>query len=304
VQQLHEEVPSFVPGSSEHELRAQLQDHERAVLAAWGDWKCLLPVQRPLLDGLLAPSAWARAVLQSSFPQHRIICAPHGVNPEVHRPSPGTHEQNCKDFEAGQFRVLHFTSTLGQRKGTRELLLAWRRWARAEGGHRAAKMLVFANPLAVNELMRQVHELGIADSVGVSAVTSASGHDMAATIRYAHLICQPSRGEGFGLVPLEARACGVPVLATACTGHSEHMSPGTPGVIAVSHGDLESIDDYPGALAPSVSPSDIWAALETAHARWGSFAEEAQAAADEVRREWSWENKNKQVLAELVDEAG
>ena len=48
--------------------------------------------------------------------------------------------------------------------------------------------------------------------------------DMASYLGGFDLVCQPSRAEGFGLVPLEARACGVPVAATLCTGHADHMA--------------------------------------------------------------------------------
>jgi len=103
-----------------------------------------------------------------------------------------------------------------------------------------------------------------------------------------HVVCQPSRGEAFGCVPVEARACGVPIVATNCTGHGAHVDVNAPGVIVVPSGDFGPIDDGPGALAPTVSPDAIGDALRRAYAQWPSLMQAAQKAADDVREKWSW----------------
>ena len=90
------------------------------------------------------------------------------------------------------------------------------------------------------------------------------------------------------MTPLEARACGVPVVATECTGHSQGHVRGR-GVIVVPHGDLSPIDDGPGAVAPSVSSEDILKALHAAYDQWAGLAWAAQAGAEKVRKDWSWD---------------
>lgn len=275
-QQLHELVPSFVAGSTE-------------------------ALSRPLLDGLLAPSMWACHVLKRMFPEHDVRLAPHGVHPEVHCPLPETSDQNRKGFAAGEFRVLHFTSTMGQRKGTAQLLEAWRAWKDRPA---KAHLLIIANPLAVNDLAWRSHEMGVdMQTVDIVANPGAPMSAVAAALRGAHIVCQPSRGEAFGILPVESRACGTPIVATACTGHSEHVQAGDPGVVVVPHGALEPIDDYPSALAPSVQAADVLEALRSARAQWNELSEAAMANANTVRREWSWERKNAPVLKVVVDDA-
>ena len=254
-----------------------------------------------LVTGFLAPSEWAATVLRSEFPLHRVLVAPHGVHPEIHLPSEEAHGERIKEYTAGTFRVVHFTSTLGQRKGTLELLQAWRDWSQKPPG---AQLLIVANPLAVNEYLWRGKEMGLnaaASSVGVVANPEAPATMLAEALRYAHVVCQPSRAEGFGLIPLESRACGVPVVMTNCTGHTEFWGP--QGTVTVAHGELAPLDDYPGAMAPSVSAEAIRVALVEAFETWPALADEAARAADSVRSEWSWQKRNAPVLQDLVDDA-
>ncbi|MFB2532089.1 glycosyltransferase family 4 protein [Paracoccus sp. p4-l81] len=60
------------------------------------------------------------------------------------------------------------------------------------------------------------------------------------------LYVAPQRWEGFGLTPLEAMACGVPVVATRVGAFEELIAPGVTG-------DLVAPDDIP-ALAAAIAP--------------------------------------------------
>jgi glycosyltransferase involved in cell wall biosynthesis len=122
---------------------------------------------------------------------------------------------------------------------------------------------------------------------------------MALIYQSCHLVCQPSRGEGFGMCPLEARACGVPVVATATTGHSDHMSPQPAGCVVVATGDDSPINDGPGALAPSLSVEAVEAALEEAYKSWRELHRAALEAAPAVAEEWSWANQTKRWLKDM-----
>lgn len=93
---------------------------------------------------------------------------------------------------------------------------------------------------------------------------------------------------------LEARASGVPIVATACTGHADHLE-GVASII-VRHGPAAPIDDGPGALAPTVSPHEIAEALSYAKSKWLHLAVAAFTEADSVRRRWSWARTTKEFL--------
>lgn len=254
--------------------------------------------ERPLITGFLAPSAWAAEVLRAEFPSHRVVVSPHGVHPEVHLAAAEDQETRRKEYRAGIFTVAHLTSTLGQRKGTLELLQAWRDWGDKPP---EAKLLIVAHPLAVNEYLWRVKQYDL-HRVVVLANQETPMALMAAFLRHAHVVCQPSRAEGFGLVPLEARACGVPVVMTNCTGHTEHWS--AHGTVTIMHGPMTSLDDYPGSVAPSVAADAVRAALVEAYETWPALAGEAAEAAASVRSAWSWEKKNGTALRALVDGVG
>jgi hypothetical protein len=259
-----------------------------------------------LVDGILVPSMWALRVLAASdeipdgFPAY---CAPHGVGDE-YRVCTICAEALQGGFEEGAFRVAHITSSEMQRKGTLELLRAWRLlrdgpWKNDKG----TQLAVVTHPTHLAQ------HRGMADACGGQSegITVMPGlaftrKEMVNALSYAQVVCQTSRAEGFGLVPLEASCCGVPVVVTNCTGHTEYV-PELTSKVVVPHGELAEIDDYPGAVAPSVNPVDIADALLQARDSWASLQREAIDSAPELAERWSWKNKTGPVLETLVRDA-
>ena len=62
--------------------------------------------------------------------------------------------------------------------------------------------------------------------------------------RAASVVCVPSYSESFGLVALEALACGTPVVAAAVGGLSTAVVDGQTGLLVRGH----SVDDFADAL--------------------------------------------------------
>jgi hypothetical protein len=166
----------------------------------------LAAVERTATD-LLAPSSWNARVLaaHSKLPVH---LAQHGVSPLL-RPVPTAE---------GGFTARHFTTSNRQRKGTRALVDAWIRVYPKLGAD--AKLVLVIDDhqsLLWRELRRPEY--------GVSIVPryNLDNNTLPMVLSATHVVMQPSRGEGFGLIPLEARACGCPVVMTGCTGHADHV---------------------------------------------------------------------------------
>jgi glycosyltransferase involved in cell wall biosynthesis len=247
--------------------------------------KNLIERLEKLVTGFLAPSTWAAEVLRL-YTKLPVEIWRHGVSPAF-APVRKELEAREKEFIDGTFRVAHLSSTSRERKGTRELLKAWR-LAKPYLGQAWLHMYVdcpegFYGDDGIDSSIVWHNRLDLDVKRAAELYCSY------------HLIAQPSRAEGFGLVPLEARACGVPVLMTRCTGHADHIGP---GVIALETGPNEPIDDGPGAIAPSLYANEIKEGLLMANRQWISIQERILKYAPDVSKEWSWKNVTEKWLKE------
>ena len=82
-------------------------------------------------------------------------------------------------------------------------------------------------------LIEQAAALGVADSVVF--LPPQSGDDLAALYRCADLVAVPSYNESFGLVAIEAQACGTPVVAASVGGLVTAVRDGVSGVLVDGH---------------------------------------------------------------------
>jgi glycosyltransferase involved in cell wall biosynthesis len=261
-----------------------------------------------MTDGILVPSMWAMRVLAECAAQGDLpegfpsYVAPHGVG-NAYCVSPDAVDAMRLSYHDGQFNVLHITNSNTGRKGTRELLDAWKILRNGPWKTEGPRLAIVTHPLFLSE-HKQLADRAGGEREGVSVVPgmSLSNAQMAYAIGFSHIVCQPSRAEGFGLVPLESAACGVPVVVTNCTGHTEHV-PDLPAKIIVPHGESGPSEDYPGATAPTVRAEHIASALEMARDSWLEAKDAAVEGAPSLAERWSWENKTGPVLKTLVRDA-
>jgi glycosyltransferase involved in cell wall biosynthesis len=290
-------VAVYIGNPLSAEIMTTIGDHaKRYVLlppnSTWMPLELLQHVAKSATH-LLAPSRWAHEVHKKYAKEIGLGTSywAHGVD-LAFRPWAPDHLTAQRAYENGHFKVLHMTSTVGDRKGTGELIEAWQD-AVAEnwlGPHPELTVVVNAEPRGD---WRRAGDKSI--------LWALRGHGLpegvaAQYYRQFHVVCQPSRGEGFGLVPLEARCCGVPVVVTACTGHEEHVRPDEAGVVEVPHGPYAPTDDGPGATSPSVAPASISRMLRVAHANWQALSDEALLFAEGLRRKWTWTAVTKEWL--------
>lgn len=280
-------------------LRRTGQHRERLVMiAANSSWLPPEPMDDAahVCTGLLGPSHWACDVLRQHGSGLPVFLWQHGVDDAFCRGAPKTERSPGAEH---LWRVLHLASTGLDRKGTLQLVEAWARCCR-DGRigppQRAQLDLIVSAPHGY--VQQALSELGAGKScnVGLFRRANLSEEKMAALYGDYDLVCQPSRAEGFGLVPLEALACGVPVAATGCTGHSDYLTLGQRGVVLIAHGDETPSDDGPGAIAPSVSADDIADALEGAYRDRPSLEFGAWSDADELRAKWCWKAVTERFL--------
>ncbi|MBA4607846.1 D-inositol-3-phosphate glycosyltransferase [Aeromicrobium sp. Marseille-Q0843] len=101
------------------------------------------------------------------------------------------------------------------------------------------------------ELTDLAHELGIADRVEfVPTVTQA---ELATWYSRAAVVCVPSYSESFGLVAIEAQACGTPVVAAAVGGLTTAVADGVTGTLVDGHDPAA----YAAALRPYLADPEF-----------------------------------------------
>jgi D-inositol-3-phosphate glycosyltransferase len=107
-------------------------------------------------------------------------------------------------------------------------------------------------PTALSDLAA---ELGLDDVV--SFVPTVSQADLGDWYAAASVVCVPSYNESFGLVAIEAQACGTPVVAAAVGGLGTAVSDGVTGVLVDGHDPA----DYAAAMHPLLVDADLREAM-------------------------------------------
>jgi glycosyltransferase involved in cell wall biosynthesis len=245
-------------------------------------------------DGVLTPSHWGKSVIEES--------ATSGFGTPVHVVRHGVsvnHKRRDMEGlkESRKVMLLHMCNSSIERKGTRELLRAFSKWDKRD----KASLGIVCNPMDVAILKSYASD-------GVQIISRINGSPEVVSDLYstADLVVQPSRAEGFGLVPLEALACGTPVAMTLVTGHNEYAFDKSgskrTGVIEIEHGPMKSVEYDPGGAAATVSADGIIAALDRFMERRDHFAQQAALALDEVALKWSWGFQTRRFLERVEAE--
>ena len=205
----------------------------------------------------------------------RVACVSRAVADEAMRGF-GVHASQIEivpngvdDFFApgddGEEDYILFTGTLEPRKGIEDLIDAWRALPRPR------PRLVLCGGIGWGTR--------IEEEPGLELTGYVSRERLRELYRRALVFVYPSHHEGFGIPPLEAMACGAPVIATR-TG---------------------AIPDYANGVAMLIAPSDR-DALRDALARVAgdrSLRDAMRARGPERARSWRWE-RGASVMSDLL----
>lgn len=170
------------------------------------------------LTGVLTPSRFGEDIcshaLSREVPVRRWV---HGVDPRLFHRDPVADAVREREYADQKFRVLSVITSDSKRKGVDRIMEVVERsrsmaWFRVE--HTIACHPELREKLAIDQMS------GVAQW---RSSLSMSDEEYVQLLRQHHLVLYPSRVEGFGLVPLEARASGVTVLSTWVTGLAEHQ---------------------------------------------------------------------------------
>ena len=136
--------------------------------------------------------------------------------------------------------------------------------------------------LFLQGLREKVARAGLEDRV--LFLPEAPVAEMARWYQALDLLVAPQRWEGFGLTPLEAMACGVPVIATTVGAFDELVVEGATGRL-IPPGDVERMGAAVEAVLASPGALRQWSAAARRHVEEGFRIEDEAAALNALYRE-------------------
>jgi glycosyltransferase involved in cell wall biosynthesis len=221
-----------------------------------------------------------RELVKLGVPRSQLSLVPSGVNSERFSP-----DGPVMPRDPERPRILT-VSRLVERKGLGDVVQAMRYVPGAEcvviGGPPAAQ-------LADDPYARRLRQLAEQHQVGdrFKLVGSVPAVDMPRWYRSADMLVAAPWYEPFGLTPLEAMACGVPVVGTAVGGINDTV-----------------VDGLTGDLVPARDPRVLGSALRRlVNDKVRRFAY-ATAALDRARQCYSWKRAASQLSAVYAAVAG
>jgi glycosyltransferase involved in cell wall biosynthesis len=236
-------------------------------------------------DLVVVPSSFCRTAFLTSGVNVPIMVAPHGVHPE-HYPRPGLRD-------AGRFVFYNtFRRQVADRKGYLELLRGFQ--AAFAGRDDVVLRLRAGDPQWLPRAP------GWPDYGGLVEFDTSANLDMAgAATVYSQVHCtvHPSRGEGFGLVPLESIACATPVIAPAHSGMADYLT--DDNALLLRHAGMQRaarVDHLCGRYY-RIDEEHLVESLRAMPAQWNDRQQRLLPESERVRREYTWPN----VLAPLLD---
>lgn len=171
-----------------------------------------------MMDEVWTPSSFNASTFRASGVERPVHVMSLGVNPAYFNPK-------IEGYPVGGVFTFLSAFEWGERKAPELLLRAFNDEFRSDEPAVLVCKVYNQDP-SVN-IPRQVGRLGLKERGGrvvfsINEVVPA--HQLGALYRSADCFVLPSRGEGWGLPILEAMACGLPVIATAWSAHTDFIN--------------------------------------------------------------------------------
>ncbi|NJM08877.1 glycosyltransferase family 4 protein, partial [Candidatus Gracilibacteria bacterium] len=173
--------------------------------------------QANLMDEVWTPSSWGVEVFAASGVRRPLFAIPLGVDTALFKPGPPRERLRERTIFLSVFEW-------GRRKGWDVLLRAYRAAFAADD-----PVLLLLKIDCREPALNPLRELAAAlphpsPPVGLLYNQPLSDARLAELYHNADCFVLPSRGEGWGMPPLEAMACGLPVITTDWSGPTAFLS--------------------------------------------------------------------------------
>lgn len=164
----------------------------------------------------------------------RVDVIPPGVDLSVFTPEGRREDRQGHGIAEEDFHLL-FVGRIQRLKGPQVLLHALAQLPEHPESGRRVRLTIIGDRSGEGELdlAGLVEDLGLESRVRLHPPVCAE--ELAGWYRSADAVAMPSYAESFGLVALEAQACGTPVIAADVGGLSHAVSDGRTGILVHSH---------------------------------------------------------------------
>jgi glycosyltransferase involved in cell wall biosynthesis len=171
-----------------------------------------LPLMARIATQIVTSSESARdeVVEHLHVPREKVVAVPAAAR-SIFRPLPPEQTVEARKRLGVEDEFLLFVGTIEPRKNLIVLLSAYRELLRATE-LRPQLVIVGKKGWLTDEFFIRVRESGLAERVRFTGYLADS--DLCALYSSCRSFIYPSKYEGFGLPPLEAMACGAPVIAS------------------------------------------------------------------------------------------
>jgi glycosyltransferase involved in cell wall biosynthesis len=212
-------------------------------------------------------------VQQYGIPPDRVDRIYYGTDP-IFRPLPAGQVADFRKRRGLPERFVLFVGTLEPRKNVVRLIEAYARLPR----NCPPLLLVGGKGWLYDEIFTRVGELDLTDKV--QFVGYVSGEELPWWYNAADLFVYPSVYEGFGLPPLEAMACAVPVISSSVSSLPEVV--GEAGLL-VDPDDVQALAEAMGQVLADSHLRETMRAAGLAQASRFSWQEAARSTVETYR---------------------
>ena len=241
------------------------------------------------MDYMLTPSDFSRKIMQDCGVKIPIELYPHGVNLDLFKP--------IKRDPSMPFTLV-YAGELTKRKGAQDLINAYINAVGADCD--AFQLLLRANTHMMYLESEEIRELA-SQSRNIHIHWKNEGQeDLVNYLNQGHIFVYPSRADWYGMIPFEAMATGMPVIATATNGYYEFLKD---KIIPVSYKLSDIGDQHPYFKGQWSDPDPLFLRLAITGTinDYKQYAEKAYDDAFKIREEFSWKAVTEKYLMPFLE---
>lgn len=237
-------------------------------------------------DEIWATSNFVKEIYEQNNVHTNIHVIPHGVTPEWE-----ISERNL----IGKFNFLH----VGGDSKRKNAQLAVDAFLELYDGNLDYQLVLKYNKYCHAEIYLNgslVSAINHPQIIGIPDILDTE--DLVKLYHKCHCLIYPTSGEGFGLIPLEAMATGLPTILTDATGCKDYSHFGIPISATITKADWHDHvynDDTGYWAAPDFD--EILKTMETVVNEYDVVADSAVKSARIIHSDWSWGAVADKILA-------